>query len=86
MSSSGTSAMVATSRIDTSCSPRTARARATGAPATGSRSRRSSTEARTVSGPSEATSAALAAVGSIPAARTSFTSCSSRKGLPPVAW
>ncbi len=84
--SSGTSASVATSLSDTSCSPRIASARATGPPALGSRSRRRSTDARTVSGPSDATRSALASVGSIPSARTSLTSCSSRNGLPPVAW
>ena len=39
-----------------------------------------------MSGPSDATRSALAAVGSMPSARTSLTSCSSRNGLPPVAW
>ena len=50
----------------------------------GRRSSRSSTDARTVSGPSEATRSALSAVGSMPSARTSLTSCSSRNGFPPV--
>ena len=39
-----------------------------------------------MSGPSDATRSALAAVGSMPSARISLTSCSSRNGLPPVAW
>jgi hypothetical protein len=38
-----------------------------------------------VSGPSEATRSAFSAVGSMPSARISLTSCSSRNGLPPVA-
>ena len=84
-SSSATSASVATSRSDTSCSPSTASARATGPPALGRRSSRRSTDARTVSGPSEATRSALSAVGSMLSARTSLTSCSSRNGFPPVA-